>query len=236
MKKAITFVLVLTLIIAISIVANAGNLGTIQMVGLNELSVRQAVEAYSVQICSYDVLNGAWGPGVFNATTMFTSAEDFRAKIAEWEALEAYDFSATTDECPKSFYDISDEYDEAYFQTHILLLVVSSSSHLPDVKRIDHNGHAESMRIYLESDWKSDGRDLYRVFIEIPADLKEIAQNAQVVTNGDQEYDLLFSDSTGAPKTADSYAFLLAVATMLLSLVAIITVKMKNRAINTFPI
>lgn len=229
MKKLLTAIL-------ISVLASMPMVCVAEANAADENHDRTAVEAYSVQICSYDVLNGAWGPGVFNATTMFTSAEDFRAKIAEWEALEAYDFSATTDECPKSFYDISDEYDEAYFQTHILLLVVSSSSHLPDVKRIDHNGHAESMRIYLESDWKSDGRDLYRLFIEIPADLKEIAQNAQVVTNGDREYDLLFSDSTGAPKTADSYAFLLAVATMLLSLVAIITVKMKNRAINTFPI
>ena len=51
--------------------------------------------------------------GVFNATTMFTSVEDLQAKIAEWEMLEAYDFSATTDECPKSFYDISNEYDDA---------------------------------------------------------------------------------------------------------------------------
>ena len=222
MKKLLTAIL-------ISILASTPMVCVAEVNAVGEDYGCTAVEAYSVQICSYDVLNGAWGPGVFNATTMFTSVEDLQAKIAEWEMLEAYDFSATTDECPKSFYDISNEYDDAYFQTHILLLAVSSSSHLPAVKRIDHNSQAESMLIYLESDWKSDGRDLYRVFIELPADLKEIAQNAQVVTNGDPEYDFLFSNSTGAPKTADCYAVLPAVVAMLFSLSAIIVVRVKDQ-------
>ena len=106
MKKLLTAIL-------ISILASTPMVCVAEVNAVGEDYGCTAVEAYSVQICSYDVLNGAWGPGVFNATTMFTSVEDLQAKIAEWEMLEAYDFSATTDECPKSFYDISNEYDDA---------------------------------------------------------------------------------------------------------------------------